>query len=72
MKTITHSLVLFLILSLHNTAAYASNPKLLFNGNCIVCHKIETAKTAPSILEIKQNYIKAYPLKKDFINQMSV
>ena len=44
---------------------------LLFHGNCFTCHNEEKHTSAPSINEIKKNYIRAFPLKKDFIDYMS-
>ena len=69
---IKHILALIVIFELFTTNLYASNAKLLFNGNCTICHKINSEKTAPSILEIKQIYKRAFPLEKDFITQMSI
>lgn len=71
MRLFKNIFVLFLTLCLFAGSLYASNAKLLFNGNCTVCHKTNTNKTAPSILEIKENYKRAYPLKVDFVNQMA-
>ncbi len=45
---------------------------LLFHGNCITCHDEHKSISAPSIDEIKENYLRAFPLKKDFIAYMSV
>ena len=44
---------------------------LLFHGNCFTCHKEQSAISAPSIIEIKDNYLNAFPNKKDFIDYMS-
>ena len=44
---------------------------LLFHGNCVTCHDEHTSISAPSIDEIKANYIRAFPKKKDFIAYMS-
>ena len=52
--------------------SYASYKGLLFNGNCVTCHKTDDLnKSAPSIQEIQSNYKNAFPNKKDFINYMS-
>ena len=46
--------------------------KLFFNGNCVTCH-FETKKvSAPSILEVRESYLSAFPLEEDFIKYMSV
>jgi hypothetical protein len=50
----------------------ASYPELLFNGNCITCHKTNNLnKSAPTIQEIQSNYKNAFPNKKDFIDYLS-
>ena len=44
---------------------------LLFHGNCITCHFETKALSAPSIIEIKENYLRAFPQKQIFIKYMS-
>lgn len=51
---------------------FASYSQLLFNGNCITCHKMSKNTSAPSIKEIVKNYKNAYPIKKDFVKAMSL
>jgi len=61
-------LVLFLYLS-----SYAgSYPSLLFHGNCIACHDINSSKSAPNIQTVKDAYLQAFPKRNEFVNQMSV
>jgi len=51
----------------------ASYPELLFNGNCITCHKTNSLnKSAPTVQEIQKEYKNAFSNKKDFINYMTV
>lgn len=45
--------------------------ELFFQGNCVTCHFIKEKKSAPSIIEVKQNYIRAFPKEEDFVNYMS-
>jgi hypothetical protein len=45
--------------------------ELLFNGNCVTCHFKNKSVSAPSIAQIKQRYITAFPNKKDFVSYMS-
>lgn len=45
--------------------------ELLFQGNCITCHNINERKSAPSISEIRENYIRAFPKEEDFINYLA-
>ena len=45
---------------------------LLFHGNCITCHAEHKSISAPSIDIIKENYMKAFPNRDDFIAYMSV
>ena len=52
--------------------SYANNyNELLFNGNCVTCHFKNKAVSAPSIAQIKQRYITAFPNEKDFVSYMS-
>ena len=44
---------------------------LLFHGNCITCHAEHTSISAPSISIVKNNYLRAFPQKEDFIAYMS-
>ena len=62
-----------IVLTLTCTASlYATDIRsLLFHGNCITCHAEHTSISAPSIDEIKENYLRAFPNKKDFVAYMS-
>ena len=63
-----HLLLLFIIFTNLN-AAY---PELLFNGNCITCHKTnDLNKSAPTIQEIQKEYKNAFQNKKEFVNYMT-
>ncbi len=44
---------------------------LLFHGNCVTCHDEHKSLSAPSIDEIKANYLRAFPQKKDFVAYMA-
>jgi hypothetical protein len=44
---------------------------LLYNGNCITCHKATKAESAPSMLYIQTRYKEAFTNKQDFISYMS-
>lgn len=44
---------------------------LLFNGNCITCHKETKTESAPSVVEFKKRYMNAFKDREDFINYMS-
>lgn len=44
---------------------------LLFHGNCITCHHINKTLSAPSLADIKENYLRAFPQKEDFVAYMS-
>lgn len=63
------SLVLIILL-LSNTFAL-NYGELLFNGNCITCHFKIKKSSAPSISEVKENYINAYPNESDFVKNMT-
>ncbi len=45
--------------------------ELYFTGNCVTCHNIKEKKSAPSIMEIKQNYLNAFPKEKEFVDYMT-
>jgi len=63
-------LLILLILLLTNISA-ATYGELLFNGNCITCHFKTKSVSAPSIKEVKENYINAFPKEKDFVEYMT-
>ena len=44
---------------------------LLFNGNCIACHKETKEESAPSVVEFKKRYKDAFKTKKEFVEYMS-
>ena len=45
--------------------------ELFFQGNCVTCLYINEKKSAPSITEVRENYIRAFPKEEDFVNYMS-
>ena len=61
--------LLLLFLSLQLAADDMSS--LLYNGNCITCHKDTKSESAPSMLEIQRRYKNAFVEKEEFINYMS-
>lgn len=61
--------IIFLFLALHVEANDESS--LLFNGNCITCHKETQTISAPSVVEFKAVYLNAFADKKDFVDYMS-
>ena len=44
---------------------------MLFHGNCVTCHFETKDISAPSIVRIKENYMRAFPKKEDFVAYMS-
>jgi len=62
--------VLFLI-GLFTTNSNAANASLLFYGNCTACHMDIGKKSAPTFIEIKEHYKRAYPAKNDFVKALS-
>ncbi|MFH1947751.1 MAG: cytochrome C [Pseudomonadota bacterium] len=44
---------------------------LLFHGNCITCHAETKTLSAPSIMEVRENYLRAFPNKENFVEYMS-
>ena len=60
------------LLLLYSSLLNADNiGSLLFHGNCITCHAEQTAISAPSITTVKNNYLRAFPKKDEFIRYMS-
>ncbi|WP_457745196.1 cytochrome C [Sulfurimonas sp.] len=67
MKIFQSIFLLFLVSQL-----YADNiSALLFQGNCTACHHKVVNKSAPSMMQVRQNYLKAFPRKKEFVQYMS-
>ena len=62
-------IIWFLLLALHVEANDMSS--LLYNGNCITCHKATKAESAPAMIDIQSTYKKAFKTKKEFIEYMS-
>jgi len=44
---------------------------LLFNGNCATCHFKTKTVSAPSMMEVRENYRRAFSDKKEFVKYMS-
>ena len=62
-------LLLVTLISINLNAAY---PELLFNGNCITCHKTNNLnRSAPTVQEIQKKYRNAFPNKKEFVEYMT-
>ncbi|MAD42041.1 MAG: cytochrome C [Arcobacter sp.] len=62
-------LLLITIIYINLNGAYS---ELLFNGNCITCHKTNNLnKSAPTIQEIQKEYKNAFPNKEEFVSYMS-
>ena len=49
----------------------ASLGSLLFHGNCITCHNELKDISAPSMISVRENYLRAFPKKEDFADYMS-
>lgn len=63
---------LLTLLVILNSYIYADTlGSLLFHGNCITCHNETKSISAPSIIEIQKNYLRAFPKKGDFVEYMS-
>ncbi|MEN8303701.1 MAG: cytochrome C [Campylobacterota bacterium] len=60
-----------LLLSLSMNLNAGNMGSLLFHGNCITCHFETKDDSAPSIMSIRENYLRAFPEKKDFVDYMS-
>ena len=44
---------------------------LLFNGNCATCHHTDKARSAPTVFEIRKQYLNAFRDKKTFVEYMT-
>jgi hypothetical protein len=44
---------------------------LLFHGNCTTCHFETKTVSAPSMVEVRENYKRAFAKKEDFVKYMS-
>ncbi|MDB2405534.1 cytochrome C [Arcobacteraceae bacterium] len=63
---------LYLLLFIFVLNLEANNYKsLLFHGNCTTCHFEHKAVSAPSITELKKQYLSAFPNRNDFVDYMS-
>ena len=61
-----------LFLSLFISSINATDMRgLIFNGNCTTCHFETKTISAPSMRIVKENYLRAFPIKKDFVENMS-
>jgi cytochrome c551/c552 len=45
---------------------------LLFNGNCVTCHYKTKSVSAPSMVELRQRYLDAFPKQDEFVKYMSI
>lgn len=43
----------------------------MFHGNCVTCHFETKAVSAPSMIEIREHYMRAFSKKEDFVAYMS-
>lgn len=64
------NLFIFFILFYHLLEANEVS-SLLFNGNCLTCHKETKTESAPSVVEFKKRYMNAFSKKEDFVSYMS-
>jgi len=62
---------LLIIIFTLNLFASSNLGKLYFSGNCVTCHFETEKKSAPSMTEIRENYLRAFPKKEDFVNYMA-
>ena len=61
----------FLVLALISSLSATDMRNLLFHGNCTACHHETKTLSAPSIIELKEHYLRVFPIKKDFIEYIS-
>ena len=61
----------YLTLFLFSSSNATDMRALLFHGNCTTCHNETKTLSAPSVIEFKENYLRAFSIKKDFVEYMS-
>lgn len=66
--TYKNIILALLMFSQLNASDYGS---MLFHGNCVTCHFETKDVSAPSMMRVRENYLRAFPNKKDFIAYMS-
>lgn len=44
---------------------------MLFHGNCVTCHFETKDVSAPSMMKVREDYLRAFPKKEDFVAYMS-
>ena len=69
LKSKLHLSAILLLSSVYLNAG--SIGSLLFHGNCITCHFETKDDSAPSIMRVRENYLRAFPKKEDFTDYMS-
>lgn len=62
------SILLLCGLSLYMYAI--SSGEMLFNGNCVTCHKTDVANSAPTIMQIQSHYKKRFSTQAAFVDFM--
>jgi|GEM_PF-403172 len=68
-KIFFHFITLFLLhISTLNAASLGS---LLFHGNCITCHFETKDLSAPSMVSVRETYLRAFDKKEDFVEYMT-
>ena len=67
-----NSKYLYLTILLLSPLSAVDMRSLLFHGNCTTCHFETRTVSAPSVVEFKKNYLRAFPIKKDFVEHISL
>ncbi len=65
-----NKLIVILLLGFVHLNA-ASLGSLLFHGNCVTCHFELKDDSAPAIITVRENYLRAFPKKDDFVNYLA-
>lgn len=63
--------ILLLFIILIYTLNASDSGKLFFSGNCATCHSKIKSISAPSINEIRNNYLNAFPNEENFVEYMT-
>jgi cytochrome c551/c552 len=63
--------IIVLFYSVFSYSLFANDGELLFNGNCVTCHFVKKAKSAPSMMEVVKRYKDTFATKTDFVKYMT-
>ena len=66
------SKILFLLFCSFSFLEAQNLGSLLFHGNCTTCHFETKTVSAPSMVEVRENYKRAFAKKEDFVEYVGI